>query len=116
MILDRPFGISNNISLNSLINGGSTRIKIAKMIKDITAITKINEINLGSLKTVCIWLHKLQTILETTKEQIIKRKKSLRVHINKKVIKNTANLKYIELPNLKIFYFFSEYPNPFDLA
>ena len=55
-------------------------------------------------------------IFEITKEQIINRRKSLKVHIIKEVIKITTNLKYDGLLNFQIFYFFSEYPNPFDLA
>ena len=55
-------------------------------------------------------------MFEITKEQIINRRKSLKVHIINEVIKITNNLKYEELLNFKIFYFFSEYPNPFDLA
>ena len=71
---------------------------------------------LGSFKPFCILLHKLQTTFDITKEQIIKRRKSLNVHIINDVIRTTTNLKYKELLNLQIFYFFSEYPNPFDLA
>ena len=56
-------------------------------------------------------------IFEITKEQIIKRKKSLKVQIIKNVIKIIANLKYDGLFNFrKISYLLSEYPNPFDLA
>ena len=42
-------------------------------------------------------------MFEITKEQIIKSKKSLKVHIIKDVIKITANLKYDELLNLNNF-------------
>jgi len=38
-----------------------------------------------------------------TNEQIIKRRKSLKVHIMNEVIKITANLKYDELLNLDNF-------------
>ena len=51
-----------------------------------------------------------------TNEQIINNKKSLKVHIINREIKTTANLKYNELFKVRIFYFFSEYPKPFDLA
>ena len=98
------------------MNGGNTRIKIAKIMNDIVAITKIKEINLGSFEYFCIWLHRLHTIFEITKENIINSRKSLRVQIIKRLIKITADLKYRELINLIKFYFFSEYPNPFDLA
>ncbi len=99
-ILDKPFGISSNISLNSLINGGNTRIKILNTIKDITVKTINKDKGLGIFKLFCIWLHKLHTIFDITNEQIIKSRKSLRVHIIKDVIKITANLKYDELCNL----------------
>ena len=100
-ILDKPFGISTSISLNSLINGGKTRIKIVKTITDITVNTKNKDRSLGIFTPFCIWLHKLHTIFEITKEQVIKRKKSLKVHIIKDVIKITANLKYDELLNFQ---------------
>jgi len=44
-------------------------------------------------------LHKLHTIFEITMEQIINRRKSLRVQTIKEVINITANLKYEELLN-----------------
>ena len=92
-------------------------MEIVNVRNDITAITKNKENNLGSFKIFCIWLHKLHTIFDMTKEQIIKRKKSFNIHSIRRDIKITANLKYKELINLiKNFYFFSEYPNPFDLA
>ena len=115
-ILDNPFGISNNISLNSFIKGGNTRINIVKIINEIELITKNNETSLGSFKNFWNWLDKLQTIFDITKEHIIKSRKSLKVHIINDVIKITVNLKYDELYKLEILYFFSEYPNPFDLA
>ena len=93
LILDNPFGISINISLNSLIKGGNTRIATVKMIIDITTKTINKETDLGSFKPVWIWLHKLQTTLDITNEQIIKRMKSLKVQIIKELIVTTANLK-----------------------
>ena len=99
-ILDKPFGISSKISLNSFINGGNTRIKIVNTIIDITDSTITKDRVRGILKPFCIRLHKLHTIFEITKEQIIRSKKSLKVHIIKDVIKITANLKYDELLNL----------------
>ena len=82
------------------MNGGKTRIKIAKIKNEKTAITKNNEINLGSFNLFWIWLHILQTIFEITKEQIIKSMKSLNIHMINDVIKITANLKYDWLLNL----------------
>ena len=99
-ILDKPFGISTSISLNSFTNGGKTRIKIVNTITEITVSTKNKDRGLGILKPFCIWLHKLQTIFDITKEQIIKSRKSLKVHIIKDVTKIAVNLKYDELLNL----------------
>ena len=93
LILDNPFGISINISLNSLMKGGNTRIAKVNMMNDITIRTINKESDLGSFKPVWIWLHKLQTTLDITNEQIIKRIKSLKVHIIKELIVTTKNLK-----------------------
>ena len=100
-IFDKAFGISTSISLNSLINGGNTRIKIVNTNTDIAVNTRNKERDRGILKPFWIWLHKLHTIFEITKEQIIKSRKSLKVHIIKDAIKITVNLKYGWLPNLK---------------
>ncbi len=75
------------------MNGGKTRIATVKMTNDITNKTINKERDLGSLKLVWIWLHKLQTTLDITKEQIIKRMKSFKVQIIKELIVMTANLK-----------------------
>ena len=85
-------GISTKISLNSFINGGNTRIKIVNTITDITVKTRNKENDRGIFKLFCIWLHKLHTIFEITKEQIIKSTNSLRDHIINAVIKIIANL------------------------
>ena len=92
-IFDNPLGISTNNSLNSFINGGNTRKSIVKIKTVIIEITVNKEINLGRFNLFCNWLHKLQTIFEITKEQIIKSKKSLNVHKIKMVINITVNLK-----------------------
>ena len=91
--------MSTSISLNSFINGGNTRIKIVNIITDMTAKTRNKEIDRGIFNPFWIWLDKLHTIFEITKEQIINRRKSLKVHIIKEVIKITTNLKYDELFN-----------------
>ena len=85
--------MSINSSLNSCIKGGNTRIEIVNKMNDITNRTNISERNLGSFNKYCIWLHKLQITFDITKEQIIKSRKSLKVHIIKKLIIVTANLK-----------------------
>ena len=95
--------MSTSISLNSFINGGNTRIKIVNIITDMTAKTRNKEIDRGIFKPFWIWLDKLHTIFEITKEQIISRRKSLKVHIINEVINITTNLKYDELLNFQIF-------------
>jgi len=52
-IFDKPFGISTNISLNSFINGGNTRIKIVNTITDITLKTRNKERDRGIFKPFC---------------------------------------------------------------
>ncbi len=66
---------------------------IVNMMNVITTRTINKESDLGSFKPVWIWLHKLQITFDNTNEQIIKRIKSLSVHIIKKLIVTTANLK-----------------------
>ena len=75
------------------MKGGNTRIAIINMMNDIATKTINKERYLGSFKLVWIWLHKLQTTLDITNEQMIKRMKSLKVQIIKELIVNTANLK-----------------------
>ena len=53
LIFDNPLGISINISLNSFINGGNTRKRIAKTMNEIIDITENKEIILGSLNFFC---------------------------------------------------------------
>ena len=100
-IFDKPFGISTNISLNSFINGGNTIIKIVNTITEITVKTRNKERDRGIIKPFLIWLDKLHTIFEITKEQIISKRKSLRVHMINEVINITTNLKYDELLNFQ---------------
>ena len=92
-IFDNPFGISTSISLNYFINGGNTRIKIVNTITDITVNTSNKESERGIFNPFWIWLHKLQTTLDITNEQIIKRMKSFKVQIIKELIVITVNLK-----------------------
>ena len=91
--------MSTSISLNSFINGGNTRIKIENIITDMTVKTRNKEIDRGIFKPFWIWLDKLHTIFEITKEQIINRRKSLRVQTINEVMKITNNFKYEELLN-----------------
>ena len=76
-------------------------MKIVNTIIDITVNTINKESDLGIFNPFCIWLHKLHTIFEITKEQIISRRKSLKVHIINEAINITTNLKYDELFNLR---------------
>ena len=87
------------------MNGGNTRIKIVNTITDITVNTRSRESDRGIFKPFWIWLDKLHTIFEITKEQIINRRKSLKVHIINEVINITANLKYDELFNFQNILF-----------
>ena len=75
------------------MKGGKTRIATVNMMNDITSKTISKEIDLGSFKPVWILLHKLQTTLDITNEQIIKSKNSLKVQTIKKLIITTENLK-----------------------
>ena len=74
-------------------------MKIVNTITDITVKTINKESDRGIFKLFWIWLHKLHTIFEITKEQIINSRKSLRVQTINEVIKITTNLKYKELLN-----------------
>ncbi len=55
-------------------------------------------------------------MLARTKEQIMSRKKSLKLQNIKTINNIIANLKNRVLFNFILNYFFSEYPKPFDLA
>ena len=75
--------------------------KTSNTITDIRVNTRNNENGRGIFNPFCIWLHKLHTIFEITNEQIISKRKSLKVHIINEVINITANLKYDELFNFQ---------------
>ena len=87
------FGTSTSISLISLIKGGKTSNTEAKNIK----IRKINtirsDIDLGIFAIFFNLLVKLQIILDITREQIIRRRKSLRLQKIRKQILKVNNLK-----------------------
>ena len=55
-------------------------------------------------------------ILDITNEHIIKRIKSLKLHIINKLILINSTFPNKDLFNFLFGYFFSEYPNPLDLA
>ena len=62
-------------------------------MNEITIKTRNKAIILGNLNPILTLWHRLQTTFETTNEHIIKRKKSLKVQIIKKLIITTAYLK-----------------------
>ena len=93
------FGTSINISLTSFIKGGKTSNTEARRIKARKINTKRRDIDLGILIIFFNLLVRLQIILAMTREQIIRRKKSLRLQkIIKKMLK-TNILKKTELFN-----------------
>ena len=111
------FGTSTSISLTSFIKGGKTSNTKARNIKINKIKTKNKDIDLGIFTIFFTLLVRLQIMLAITNEQIIRRRKSLRLQKIRKHILKTSILKKTELFNSLLFvYFFSEYPNPFDLA
>ena len=108
-------GTSIRISLTSFIKGGKTSNTEARKIKVRNINTIKRDIDLGILKIFFNLFVRLQIMLAITREHIISRRKSLRLQKIIKKMLNTNNLKKTELFKFYI-YFFSEYPNPFDLA
>ena len=92
-ILVRMFGTSTSISLTSLIKGGKTSNTQAKNIKIRKIKTISSDIDLGIFKIFFNLLVKLQIILDITNEQIIRRRKSLRLQKIRKQILRTNVLK-----------------------
>ena len=113
--LVKPLGISNKISLNSFIKGGRTKTIDARKITERIIITIKSANDLGILNRFLTLLHKLQIILAITSEQIISKKKFLKLQKIKKNILKIDILKKSDLFNL-CGYFFSEYPKPLYLA
>ena len=92
-------GTSISISLTSFIKGGKTSNTDARKIKARKINTKNNDIDLGNLKIFFVLLVRLQIMLAITREQIIRRKNSLRLqNIRRKILK-TNILKNKELFN-----------------
>ena len=82
------FGTSTSISLTSLINGGRTSNMQAKSIKIRKIRTSRSDIDLGIFTIFFNLLVKLQIMLDITREQIIRRRKSLRLQkISKQILK-----------------------------
>ena len=92
--------MSIKISLNSLMKGGKTIITEIRKINDKEIITIKRDNGLGILNKYLIWLHRLQIILDITREHIMRRKKSLRLQKIKKKITSANILKRNWLFNL----------------
>ena len=91
------FGTSMSISFTSFIKGGKTSKTEARNIKARKINTKNNDIDLGSFKIFLTLLVKLHIMLAMTKEQIIRRRNSLRLQKIRKQIIKTNILKKTEL-------------------
>ena len=92
-------GTSTNISLSSFMKGGKTRNTDARKIKTRKIKTIKSDIDLGIFKMFFILLVKLQIILAMTREQIIRRRNSLRLQKIRKQMIKTNILKMTELFN-----------------
>ena len=87
------FGTSISISLTSLMKGGKTSTTEARKIKARKVKTINNDIDLGIFIIFLTLFVRLQIILAITKEQIIRRRKSLRLQKIRKQILRTNVLK-----------------------
>ena len=93
------FGTSISISLSSFMKGGKTSNTEVKKIKARKHNTKIRDIDLGIFIIFFTLLVRLQIMLAMTREQIIRRRKSLRLQIITKQMLKTNILKKTELFN-----------------
>ena len=93
------FGTSINISLSSFMKGGKTSNTEVRKIKARKHNTKIRDIDLGIFIIFFTLLVRLQIMLAMTREQIIRRRKSLRLQIITKQMLKTNILKKTELFN-----------------
>ena len=103
------FGTSTSISLTSLIKGGKISNTQAKNIKNRKIKTINNEDDLGIFAIFFTLLVKLQIILAITKEQIIRRRKSLRLQNIRKQMLKTNILKKTVL--FKFYILFISFQN-----
>ena len=92
-ILDSMLGTSKSISLTSFIKGGKTSNTEAKNIKVKKVKTKRSDNGLGIFKKFFNLFVKLQIMFAITKEQIISKRKSLRLQKIRKNIPITKILK-----------------------
>ena len=105
------FGTSISISLTSFMNGGKTSTTEARKIKARKVKTINNDIDLGIFIIFLTLFVRLQIILAITNEQIIRRRKSLRLQKIRKEILITNILKRTELFNYYLFMFFQNILN-----
>ena len=91
------FGTSIIISLTSFMKGGKTSNTEAKNIKARKTKTKKSDIDLGIFTIFFTLLVRLQIMLAKTREQIIRRRKSLRLQNIRKQMLKTNILKKTEL-------------------
>ena len=103
------FGTSINISLTSLMKGGKTSNTEAKRIKARKIITMNSEKDLGIFKIFFTLFVKLEIIFAITREQIIRRRKSLRLQKIRKQILTTNILKKTVL--FKFYLLFISFQN-----
>ena len=93
------FGTSMSISLTSFTKGGKTSNTEAKKIKVRDISTRSRDNDLGIFTNFFTLLVRLQIILAITKEQIMRRRKFLRLQKIRKQILKTNILKKTELFN-----------------
>ncbi len=93
------FGTSISISLTSFMKGGKTRNTEVRKIKARKINTKNSEIDLGIFAIFFNLLVRLQIILAITSEQIIRRRKSLRLQKIRRQMLKANSLKKKELFN-----------------
>ena len=95
------FGTSIIISLTSFMKGGKTSNTEARKIKTRKTKTKNSDIDLGIFAIFFTLLVRLHIMLAITREQIIRRRKSLRLqNIRKQIL--IANI----LKNTELFNFY----------
>ena len=90
------FGTSIIISLTSFMKGGKTSNTEARKIKTRKTKTKNSEIDLGILAIFFTLLVRLHIMLAITREQIIRRRKSLRLQNSSKQMLKINILKKTE--------------------
>ena len=93
------FGTSIIISLTSFMKGGKTSNTEARKIKTRKTKTKNSDIDLGILAIFFTLLVRLHIMLAITREQIIRRRKSLRLQNIRKQMLIANILKKKELFN-----------------